>query len=77
MSVQYKIRDQQGLHFFTCTICGRDSRRMEAGSLAMSVIPLWPNASTLRLSAQPTGILGTRLKRRASVRWAWYWVASR
>ena len=22
MSVKYKIRDQQGLHFFTCTICG-------------------------------------------------------
>ncbi len=87
MSVKYKIRVQQGLHFFTSTICGwvdlsgrlentaaqaittkgrgflrfnyygRDSRRMEAGSLAMSIIPLWPNASTLRLSVQPTGIV--------------------
>jgi hypothetical protein len=31
---------------------------MEAGSLEMSTIPLWSNASTLRLSAQPTGIVG-------------------
>ncbi len=26
------------------------------------VIPLWTKAPTLRLSAEPTGILGTRLK---------------
>lgn len=34
------------------------SRRMEAGAVAMLILPLWPNASTLRLSAQPTGIVG-------------------